>query len=67
MVVQIMNKAKRFLKKIQIKNKQRVIDKKYDEEGLTDEVLDAQVELNQLRHEHDIPDSSKKIHENYVQ
>ena len=67
MVVQIMNKAKRFLKKIQIKNKQRAIDKKYTEEGLTDEVLDAQVELNQLRHEYDIPDSSKKIHENYVQ
>lgn len=63
----MIDKPKKFLKKIQIKNKQRTINKKYDKEGLTDDVLDAQVELNQLRHEHDIPDSSKKIHENYVQ
>lgn len=60
-------KAKQFLHKIQIKNKQRIVDKKYDEEGLTDEVLDAQLEINRLRHEHDISDPTKKLHENYVQ
>ncbi len=61
------DKAERYLKKIQLKNRQRVIDKKYKKEGLTDEILEKQVELNQLRHELDISDSSKKIYDNYVQ
>jgi hypothetical protein len=61
------DKAEKYLKKIQLKNRQRVIDKKYKKEGLTDEILEKQVELNQLRHELDISDSSKKIYDNYVQ
>ena len=61
------DKAERYLKRIQLKNRQRVIDKKYKKEGLTDEILEKQVELNQLRHELDISDSSKKIYDNYVQ
>ena len=61
------DKAERYLKKIQLKNRQRVINKKYKKEGLTDEILEKQVELNQLRHELDISDSSKKIYDNYVQ
>ena len=56
-----------FLKKMQIKNKQRAINKQYEKEGLTDEVLDAQIELNKLKHEYDIADSSKKVFEEYVQ
>ena len=61
------DKAEKYLKKIQLKNRQRVIDKKYKKEGLTDEILEKQVELNQLRHELDISDSSKKLYDNYVQ
>ena len=61
------DKAEKYLKKIQLKNRQRVIDKKYKKEGLTDEILEKQVELNQLRHELDISDSSKKIYDKYVQ
>lgn len=52
---------------MQIKNKQRAINKQYEKEGLTDEVLDAQIELNKLKHEYDIADSSKKVFEEYVQ
>ena len=59
-------KAKQFLHKIQIRNKQRTVNKQYEKEGLTDEVLKKQVELNKLKHELDISDS-KKLHENYVQ
>ena len=33
-------KAKQFLHKIQIKNRQRVINKQYEKEGLTDEILE---------------------------
>ena len=43
------------------------IDKLYEEEGLTDEVLDLQVELNEQRNEHDIADENKIIHKKYVQ
>lgn len=62
-----MDKAKRFLKIIQIKNKQRIVDKKYEKEGLSDEVLEAQIEVNTLRHEHDIPDGNNFVYEEYVQ
>lgn len=61
------DKDERFLNQIQLKNKQRAIDKQYAKEGLSDEVLDAQIELNQLRNELDIPDESNFIFENFVQ
>ena len=48
-----------FIKKIQYKNRQRTINKKYKQDGLTDEVLDMQLELNKDRHENNISDSSK--------
>jgi len=63
----MLDKAKLYFKKIQLKNKQRAIDKQYEREGLTDEVLDAQVELNMLRNELDIPDSENFVYENFVQ
>ena len=42
-------------------------DKLYEENGLTDEVLDMQIMINKLRHEHDIPDESEKVYEDFVQ
>lgn len=63
----MMDKAKKFLTIIQLKNRQRVIDKKYAKEGLTDEVLMLQVELNTLRHQMDIPDKNNFVYENFVQ
>ena len=56
-----------FLKKIQLKNRQRAIDNQYEKEGLTDEVLEKQVELNTLRHELDIPDETEAVYKNFVQ
>lgn len=46
---------------------QKKLDKIYNEQGLTDEVLDLQLEVNALRHEHDIPDETKKVYKEYVQ
>ena len=63
----MLDKAKLYFKKIQLKNKQRAIDKQYEKEGLTDEVLAAQVEINQLRNELDIPDSNNVVYDEYVQ
>ena len=55
------------MKRVQFRNRQRAINKQYEREGLTDEVLDAQVALNMERHEHDISDETKRIHDKYVQ
>lgn len=60
-------KARNYLRKISFKNKQRAINKQYAKEGLTDEVLLKQVELNQLRHKHNISDETKQVYDNFVQ
>ena len=48
--------VEKFLKKINLRNKQRIVNKKYREEGLTDEVLEMQIEINTERYLYDIPD-----------
>ena len=63
----MLDKPKKFLKIIQLKNKQKAINKQYEEEGLTDNVLKQQMEVNKLRHELDISDDSKRVYENFVQ
>lgn len=51
-----------FLQKIHLKNKQRRINEMFEEEGLTDEILNEQLELNRKRHDMDIPDDSEVIY-----
>ena len=63
----MLDKAKKFLKIIQLKNKQKDIEKRIAKEGLTDELLEAQVKLNQERHKHDIPDESEFVYGDFVQ
>ena len=60
-------KNERYRLELHIKNQQRTLNKKYAEEGLTDEILDKQIELNKLRHEHDIPDDNEKVYDDFVQ
>lgn len=62
-----MNRATRYFKKIQIKNLQRAINREYEKDGLTDDVLLKQLQLNKLRKELDISDSTKKVNDKYVQ
>lgn len=56
-----------FIKKIQVKNKQRSINKRYEKEGLSDALLEEQIEVNKIRNEFNIPDESKFIYEEFVQ
>lgn len=63
----MLDKAKKFLKIIQIKNKQKAINKQFEKDGLTDELLEAQVKLNQERHKYDIPDESEFVYGEFVQ
>jgi hypothetical protein len=50
-----------------LKRKQEEVDKLYEEYGLTDEVLEKQIAVNELRHAHDIPDKSERVYKEYVQ
>ena len=63
----MLDKSKKFLKSIQLKNRQRALDKKCARDGLTDEVLLEQVRINSERNKEDIPDKSKTTFEKYVQ
>jgi len=47
--------------------KQKKLDKLYEEHGLTDEILDKQIEINKLRHAHDVVDKSNVVYDGYVQ
>ena len=46
---------------------QAKIDKLFEEQGLSDLVLDKQVELNKKRHELNIVDSGELVYKNFVQ
>lgn len=63
----MMDKPRRYLKKIGLKNRQKRINKKYEKEGLTDEILNEQVEINRLRNELNIPDDQEKVYKDFVQ
>ena len=54
-------KCGNFLKRISLSNKQKQINKMFEEEGLTDEILKRQIQLNKEKHEHDIHDPSEII------
>lgn len=62
-----MDKDEKFQLTVNLKNRQKALNRKYEKEGLTDELLDKQVELNKLRHEHDITDETEKVFEDFVQ
>ena len=63
-----------FIEKIHKRNVQRSLDKKqkvvdeiFKENGLTDEVIEMQLEINCLRNQEDVADSSEIIYGDYVQ
>jgi len=56
-----------FIKKIQVKNKQRSIDKRYEKEGISDALLEEQIEVNKIRNEFNIPDEKELVYEEFVQ
>ncbi len=62
-----MYNIKKFFKKISLKNKQKHVNKLYERDGLTDEVLNLQVQINQESNEYNITDDSEKIYKDFVQ
>ena len=57
----------KFIKKISLKNQQKALDKKFKEQGLTDEILEEQISINQKRYEYNLVDENELIYEDYVQ
>lgn len=63
-----------YLDKIQNKNRNRELNKKqeevnqlFQEEGLTDYILEKQIEINTERNKLDLPDENEFINGEYVQ
>lgn len=46
---------------------QKSCDELYEKEGLSDKVLDLQLQINKLRHEHNISDETNRVYKNFVQ
>lgn len=59
--------VEKFIKKINLRNKQRIVNKKYREDGLTAEVLEMQIEINTERYLYDIPDPDDLNDEGFCQ
>lgn len=51
----------------ELNKKQKEVDCLYSENGLTDEVLEKQIEINRVRNREDISDKNKRIYEEFVQ
>lgn len=60
-------KCDNFLKKINLSNKQKQINRMFEEEGLTDEILRKQLEVNKERCELDLHDETEELDDGYVQ
>ena len=63
----MMDKIKKVYYTVNVKNRQRKVNKDFKENGLSDELLEEQIPINQLKHEHDIVLDEDKIHENFIQ
>ena len=51
----------------ELDKKQEIATQLYEEKGLTDEVLDLQIEINTKRHENNITDPKELVYKNFVQ
>lgn len=62
-----MDDDERYIEDLRLQSRQKQINKMFEEEGLTDEILKEQIELNKRRHELDIHDPNEEIDDNFVQ
>lgn len=62
-----MNFISRKIHSIHLDLKQRQVSRLYKSEGLTDRVLDKQIEINKKRHELNLPDRYEMQYKRFVQ
>lgn len=51
----------------ELDKKQEIVNQLYEEQGLTDEILDLQIEINTIRNRENITDQTETIYKNFVQ
>ena len=62
------SKNENFLQRVNLANRQKEINRMFEEEGLTDRVLREQLEINKRRNELDIHDPNEELDdEKFVQ
>lgn len=62
-----MNFISKKIHEIHLNYQQRQVSKLYKSEGLTDRVLEKQVEINKKRHELNLPDRYEMQYKRFVQ
>lgn len=62
-----MEPDERYIESIRLQNKQRYVNKMFEEEGLSNKVLNEQIKINKKRNELNLTDKSEVIHKGYVQ
>ena len=63
----MMDDDERYIEDLRLQSRQKQINKMFEEEGLTDEILKEQLEINKRRHELNIHDPNEEIDDNFVQ
>ena len=58
---------KKKLTGLKLNLQQKIINHKIKKEGLTDDILTKQLQINKQRNEHNITDKSKRIYKEFVQ
>jgi len=58
-----MEDDERYIEDLRLQSRQKAINRMFEEEGLTDEILNEQLEINKRRHELDIHDPNEEITE----
>ena len=56
-----------YIENLRLQNKQRYVNRMFEEEGLTDRVLREQLEINKRRNELDLHDPNEEIEDEFVQ
>ena len=62
-----MEDDERYIENLRLQSRQKAINRMFEEEGLTDEILNEQLEINKRRHELDIHDPTEEIDDKFVQ
>ena len=62
-----MEDDERYIETMRVLVEQKYIDIQFEQEGLSSDVLEKQVELNKRRHELNIVDNEEKRYKEFVQ
>ena len=65
--IMVKNMIRKLIRKHKLNKKQKEVNKLYEQDGLTDEVLDMQLEVNMMRNKLDIPDPKQRVYKGYCQ